>query len=257
MAKKYDLVGSVYNRYAKENKYQEEEVVKTFSSLEEVDKFTSSFKGSYDLSRNLDPKYQNKTLFSIRIINSNNTYTYKSVIYDKKDLAQIIDSLIPKTVAEPYYHSAKIIRQKNDLFLKSFKEVETKIIRRSQKDQDDLYAIFGNNKLFSTLLNRYFRGDTFDSEITSLQIALERAFLEYEVFRHYLANKDKEKTNDNKKINDLKIAKTNFPQTTVIIPHDFSSYSFDSDKEEFLSEEEISFTYGEDEDIENYRRRRR
>ena len=43
MAYKYDIVGSCYDRYAKGNKYREEEVIKipgvTFNSLKDIDRF--------------------------------------------------------------------------------------------------------------------------------------------------------------------------------------------------------------------------
>ena len=100
--KQYDLVGYVYDRYSKGNRFKEEEIIKipgvTFNSLEEIDRFSSRFPNSYDLSNYLDKKYLNKTGFSIRITDNNGRSSYRSIIYNIPELSSIIDNLKEDTI---------------------------------------------------------------------------------------------------------------------------------------------------------------
>ena len=259
--KQYDLVGCVYDKYNRFNKYTEEEIIKipgvTFSSLEDIDKFTAGLSGSYDLSRRLDDKYQGKNTFSIRVTNSNDNFYYKSIIYNTPDLIKIIDSLKKNSVYTTHgYRTIKIYNGNNSLFIDSWLDVEKKIL---EKDSEWLSGVFGENSSYYTLINRYIKGDAFEND--NLILELEDAFREYEVFRKYLTNKDKVNNKSDKVKNKSTVSNVNVPSSTIPVKtslgaiedklgSDISYVSSDEEKEEdedvydpdeylFLSPEEL------------------
>ena len=259
--KQYDLVGCVYDKYNRFNKYTEEEIIKipgvTFSSLEDIDKFTAGLSGSYDLSRRLDDKYQGKNTFSIRVTNSNDNFYYKSIIYNTPDLIKIIDSLKKNSVYTTHgYRTIKIYNGNNPLFIDAWLDVEKKIL---EKDSEWLSGVFGENSSYYTLINRYIKGDAFEND--NLILELEDAFREYEVFRKYLTNKDKVNNKSDKVKNKSTVSSVNVPSSTIPVKtslgaiedklgSDISYVSSDEEKEEdedvydpdeylFLSPEEL------------------
>ena len=264
MAKHYDLVGSVYDKYAKGNKYKEEEIIKipgvTFNSLEDIDKFTASLSSSYDLSSRLDDKYQEKNTFSIRVTNNDKSFYYKSIIYNNPDLIKIIESLKKDSVYTTHgYRTIKMYNGNNPLFLDAWLDVEKKII---EKDSEWLSRVFGENSSYYNLINRYIKGDPFENGYLILE--LEEAFRNYEVFRKYLTNKDKKNIISNVNVTSSKIpAKTNLDVIEEKLGNDMNYISlddeddYDSDDLGFLTDEEKLAAYGEgNEDIEEHRRRR-
>lgn len=257
MAKHYDLVGSVYDKHTK--KFQEEEIIKvpgvSLDSLDSIDKFTAAFDGTYDLSHSLDAKYQNKNIFSIRVTTDDGKTYYHSVIYNKPDLVKIASSLKTSKVRTTHaYRTVKLYTGNNDLFLDAWLDVEKKII---EKDREWLYRVFGEKNSYSTLINRYINGDTFDSESSSVLLELEDAFKEYEVFRKYLTNKDKNI------VRNLNVPTSNVPSETTLEPIErkyTGSINFISlddndededryDKEEFFDEDEIRMMSDGDENV--------
>ena len=261
MAKHYDLVGSVYDKYARGNKYKEEEIIKiprvTFNSLEDIDKFTASFSGFYEFSNSFDDKYQKKTRFSIRITKNNGNVTYRPVIYNNPDLIEIIDSLKENTVQTIRgVRTVKMYLGDNDLFVDAWGDVSNKILKSKVNDADRewLFSVFGEKSSYTILINRYIKGDPFDSETDKILLDLERDFREYEVFRKYLTNKDKVK-------NKSTVSNVNVPSSTIPVKtslgaiedklgSDISYVSSDEEKEEdedvydpdeylFLSPEEL------------------
>ena len=265
MAKHYDLVGSVYDKYARGNKYREEEIIKipgvTFSSLDDIDKFTAGLSGSYDLSRRLDDKYQGKNTFSIRVTNSNDNFYYKSIIYNTPDLIKIIDSLKKNLVYTTRgYRTIKIYNGNNPLFIDAWLDVEKKIL---EKDSEWLSGVFGENSSYYTLINRYIKGDAFEND--NLILELEDAFRDYEVFRKYLTNKDRKNIISNVNIKSSSIpVKTNLDvieeklgDSISFVPLDDEEDDYEPDDFAFLSPEEREEAYGEGNiDIEEHRRRR-
>ena len=210
MAKHYDLVGSVYDKYARGNKYKEEEIIKipgvTFNSLEDIDKFTAGLSSSYDLSSRLDDKYQGKNTFSIRVTNSNDNFYYKSIIYNTPDLIKIIDSLKKNLVYTTHgYRTIKIYNGNNPLFIDAWLDVEKKIL---EKDSEWLSGVFGENSSYYTLINRYIKGDAFEND--NLILELEDAFRDYEVFRKYLTNKDRKNIISNVNIKSSSVTEGKF-----------------------------------------------
>ena len=233
MAKHYDLVGSVYDKYAKGNKYKEEEIIKipgvTFNSLEDIDKFTAGLTGAYDLSNRLDGKYQEKNTFSIRVTNNDKSFYYKSIIYNNPDLIKIIESLKSDLVYTTHgYRTNKMYNGNNPLFLDAWLDVEKKII---EKDSEWLSRVFGENSSYYTLINRYIKGDPFENGYLILE--LEEAFRNYEVFRKYLTNKDKKNIISNVNVTSSNIpVKTNLGVIEEKLGKDISYVPLDSDDDE-------------------------
>lgn len=273
--KQYDLVGSVYDKYARGNKYKEEEIIKipgvTFKSLEDIDRFTASFSGFYEFSNSLDDKYQKKTNFSIRITKNNGNVTYRSVIYNNPDLIEIIDSLEENTVHTIRgVRTVKMYLGDNDLFVDAWGDVSNKILKSKVNDADRewLFSVFGEKSSYTSLINRYIKGDPFDSETDRTFLDLEQDFREYEVFRRYLTNKDKtnnisgkannelDKENNKSTVSNVDVPSSNIPVKTSLgviedkLGSDISYVSLDEEKEEdedvydpdeylFLSPEEL------------------
>ena len=273
--KQYDLVGSVYDKYARGNKYREEEIIKipgvTFNSLEDIDKFTASFSGFYEFSNSLDDKYQKKTRFSIRITKNNGNVTYRTVIYNNPDLIEIIDSLKENTVQTIRgVRTVKMYLGDNDLFVDAWGDVSNKILKSKVNDADRewLFSVFGEKSSYTILINRYIKGDSFDSETDKILLDLERDFREYEVFRKYLTNKDKVKNKST--VSNVRVTSSNIPVKTSLgviedkLGSDISYVSLDDEEDDyepddfaFLSPKEREEAYGEGNiDIEEHRRRR-
>ncbi len=275
MAKHYDLVGSVYDKYARGNKYREEEIIKipgvTFNSLEDIDKFTAGLSGSYDLSSRLDDKYQGKNTFSIRVTNNDKSFYYKSIIYNNPDLVKIASSLKKNTsyrVSGP--RTVKMYLGNDELFIDAWSDVQNKILRSKviEEDREWLYNVFGENSRYTTLINRYIKGDPFDSETDIILLDLEQDFREYEVFRKYLTNKDKLKNKST--VSNVRVTSSKVPVKTSLgvieekLGDDISYVSLDDEEDDyepddfaFLSPEERVEAYGEGNiDIEEHRRRR-
>lgn len=287
--KQYDLIGYVYDKYNRFNKYTEEEIIKipgvTFNSLEDIDRFTASFSSFYEFSNSLDAKYQKKTNFSIRITKNNGNVTYRSVIYNNPDLIEIIESLEENTVQTIRgVRTVKMYLGDNDLFVDAWGDVSNKILKSKVNDADRewLFSVFGEKSSYTILINRYIKGDSFDSETDKILLDLERDFREYEVFRRYLTNKDKTNNNSEKANNELdkennkstvsnvNVSSSNIPVKTSLgviedkLGSDISYVSLDDEDDDyepddfaFLSDEERLEAYGEGNvDIEEHRRRR-
>src|SRR5699024_5727978 len=121
---------------------------------------------------------------------------------------------------------------------------------------------------YTILINRYIKGDSFDSETDKILLDLERDFREYEVFRRYLTNKDK--TNNKSTVSNVNVPSSNITVKTSLgviedkLGSDISYVSLDDEEDDyepddfaFLSPEERVEAYGEGNiDIEEYRRRR-
>ena len=265
--KQYNLVGYVYDKYNRINKFTEEEIIKipgvTFNSLEDIDRFTAGFSSFYELSNSLDDKYQKKTRFSIRITKDNENVTYRTVIYNNPDLIKIINSLKEDTVTTTRgVRTVKIYTGNNPLFIDAWLDVEKKILKQ---DKDWLYNVFGDKNSYTTLIDRYFNRDPFDTESDHLLLDLEQDFREYEVFRKYLTNKDKKNV-----ISNVNVITSSVPVKTSLgviedklgsdinyVPLDDEEDDYEPDDFAFLSPEEREEAYGEGNiDIEEHRRRR-
>ena len=112
----YELVGSIYNKYAKGNKYQEEEVVKidgiALDSLEAIVRFTAP-ENLYTISKKLPIKYQDKNQFAIRCSTNDHTVYYQRVIFNQPELVEVIDQLQKKmTLTSTGYKNLKLVNNR-------------------------------------------------------------------------------------------------------------------------------------------------
>ena len=209
--KQYDLVGYIYDRYSKSNRFKEEEIIKipgvTFNSLEEIDRFTAKFPSYYDLSNYLDKKYENKTGFSIRITDNNGRASYRSVIYNNPNLSELVDKLKQGTIT--------VVGKKRAVNLytgssKYFRDIWAKVKKQIQKeDRDWLNQVF-NNSWYLTLINQYLNRDPFESSPDISILDLERAFKDYGVLRKYITYKD------NSIVSNLNVTTSDIPNETTL-----------------------------------------
>ena len=247
--KKYDLVGYVYDRYSKDNKFKEEEILKIpgilFDSLEDIDKFTASFPSFYELSNSLDDKYQKKTNFSIRIAVNNGRYSYRSVIYNNPSLSEVIDKLKEDTITVAgKKRTVKLYTGSSTYFKDVWKTVEKKIL---EEDRDWFSQVFSGN-WYLTLINQYFNRDRFESTPSITILDLERAFKDYGVLRKYLTFKE------NSVVSNLNVPSSNIPVETTIDKKEVKTGNYtddivlgdeEDDKEEFFDEKEIGMMAGD------------
>lgn len=262
--KQYNLVGYVYDRYSKSNKFKEEEIIKmsgiTFDTLEDIDKFTASFSSSYDLSIYLGKNYESKTGFSIRITDNNGRYSYRSVIYNNPSLSEVIDKLKEDTITVAgKKRTVKLYTGSSTYFKDVWKSVEKKIL---EEDRDWFSQVFSGN-WYLTLTNQYFNRDRFESSPDISILDLERAFKDYGVLRKYLTFKG------NSVVSNLNVTLSSIPIETTIgreevktgnytddIALDDEEDDYEPDDFAFLSPEERLEAYGEgNEDIEEHRRK--
>lgn len=249
--KQYDLVGSVYDKYARGNKYREEEIIKipgvTFNSLEDIDKFTASFSSFYEFSNSLDAKYQKKTNFSIRITDNNGRYSYRSVIYNVPNLSEVIDKLKQGTIKVlGKKRTVNLYTGSSEYFRDIWKKVEKKI---SDEDREWFNSVFSDS-WYLTLINRYFNRDRLESSPDISILDLGRAFKDYSVFRKYITYKD------NSIVSNLNVTTSNIPTETAIDKEEVKTGNYTSDisldaeedsydKEEFLDDDEIKTMVGD------------
>ena len=245
MSKYYDLVVSSYNRTTKE--YEREEVIKipgvTFNSIEDIDRFTASM-DRFTFTCSLDEKYNKKNTFSIRVTDDKDNSYYKSVIFNEPLLVEIIDSLDKRTVhLSDGYRTINMISGNNALFSTAWNVVSNKITSNNEEDKTWLFNIFNKNSKYGKLLHKYMTGDAFDANHEDIWLDLEKLFRDYDVFRKYIVNKDKDI------VKNLEVISKEVPLETSITPlkrkyvgsthKSDDDYFDDYDKEEFFDEEEI------------------
>lgn len=246
MAKKYSLISYVYDRNRKGRKYIEEKIVTvpgiTFNSLADIDGFTARFSDSFSLSSFL--KLKSPQSFSIVVAKSDNSFYYNSVIYNRSDLLDIINSLEKVNIkTEQGIRTFMFYNGKDDIFVRAWREVEEKIIA---KNTQWLYKIFGEKGDFVNLINKYIKADPYEN--SSILFELSTTFRNYEVFRKYITNKDKRYS-----VTNLNVVSPSMPLKTVIgniddnktincTPLDDDQY--EPDHYGFLTDEEMDIAFG-------------
>ena len=208
MAKKYALVSYIYDRNKKGRKYTEEEIVTvpgiTLGSLADIDKFTAKFRDSYSLSNFL--KMKSPKSFSIVVTKSDNSFYYNSVIYNRSDLLDIVNSLEKVNIRTTQgVRTFMLYNGKSDIFVKAWREVEEQII---VKNSQWLYKVFGENGDFANLINKYIKADPYENN--SILLELATTFRNYEVFRKYITNTDKKYG-----ITNFKVVSSSLPLQTI------------------------------------------
>lgn len=259
--KQYDLVGYVYDRYSKGNRFKEEEIIKipgvTFNSLEEIDRFSSRFPNSYDLSNYLDKKYLNKTGFSIRITDNNGRSSYRSIIYNIPELSSIIDNLKEDTITvSGKKRTVNLYTGSSKYFRDIWDKVEKKIL---DEDREWFNNVF-NGSWYLTLINQYFNRDRFEASPDISILDLERAFKDYSVLRKCITYKD------NSIVSNLNVTTSNIPFETNLDKREVKTSNYtsdvpldkeeDDDKEEFFDDKELKMMAGEGDVPYNFRGRR-
>lgn len=250
MAKQYVLVGSVYDRFAKGNKFKEEEVIKipgvTFNSLVDVDRFTSQIT-SFDLLNTITKGYKSKNTISIKVFyNEENSY-FKTAIFNNKELYELLESV--KKVAKKRDGKFKdifVITKSNSYFNNNLEQMMKLLY---DEDASKLDSIFGKNKYFSILINKYLKRDKFE-DASSIIEELRNAFKDYDVFRTFIVNKNKSNTYTNCNIEPSTIV--NIKSKPVIagtkvgefISKDSVDIDEEDDKEEFFDDKEIELMSG-------------
>ena len=270
MAYKYDIVGSYYDKYAKGNKYREEEVIKipgvTFNSLKDIDRFTASTT-KIDFENMIKDNYKYKNHFSIRVTNSDGRSFYRTIIFDNKELVDLINSIKKKKLMSPNGpRTVDYITGNNELLSNLWKDVEDLV---KTKNVEAVNSTFDDNYAF--IIRRYIESDT--NESTEDYIMIRDWFREYNVFRKYLTGKTKSF------VSNMNVRNSNYERSmevntsdVVYRSHKYSEDDYDDDKEEgiiyyddgtykedeeFLEADEYEGAYGEgNEDIEDYRRSR-
>lgn len=249
--KQYDLVGYVYDRCSKDNKFKEEEIIKIpgvlFDSLEDIDKFTANFSSLYDLSEYLGKNYENKTRFSIRISDNSERFSYRSVIYNNPSLSEVIDKLKEGTIiVAGKKRTVKLYTGSSTYFKDIWEIVEKKIL---EEDRDWFNQIFSGS-WYLTLINQYFNRDPFEISPSITILDLERAFKDYGVLRKYLTFKE------NSVVSNLNVTTSNIPTETIIDKSEVKTGNYtddiafddeedDYDKEEFFDEKELGMMAGD------------
>ena len=247
MAYKYDIVGSYYDKCAKGNKYREEEVIKIpgvkFNSLKDVDRFTASTTKS-DFENMIKDNYTYKNHFSIRVTNSEGRSFYRSIIFDNKELVDLITSIKKKTIKSPNGpRTVDYIMGNNKLFLDLWDKVD-KLVKIKNSDAvtnavDDNYAF---------IIRRYIESDA--NEMSEDYTMIREWFREYNVFRKYFISKvNPFISNMNVRNNNYKTPMKVNNSNVVYRSHNNDNKDYDYDKEEFFDEKEIEMMSDGDENV--------
>lgn len=247
MAKKYELIGCYYNKYAK-NKYQEEQVIKLdgvkLDSLEDIDRFTSMYSYQY-FTTMISNVYPNKNMFSIRVSDTkNNNRYFLKTIYDDKELNKILGMTIRKTIdTATGKRTANLVPLREEIVYKTLAPIKEALI---DKDYDKITSLIYTRSDYMFKLERFCKSSFDEKEADNDLALLETEFCDYPVFRDaYLprVKKNVDKLNINtSKVENLKrniVVNKETPETNQL------AYFCQDEKEEFLSEEEYEKAYGD------------
>lgn len=245
MAKRYDLVGSVYDKYAKGNKYTKEEIIKvpgvSLTTLEDIDNFTAKH-NRISFQTAIGDKYNSKNTYSIRVTNNKGEVYYQKVIFNNEEIVRLTNHLENTTIhIGTGYISTKLISENSPLFIESWAVIEEYI---SKKKIQAINSLFNENSNFAFLIRRYINSDTSDS-YTELN-EIRKAFRDYKTFRKFIVNKDKllvtnldilenEVYEKSTTINKDKQISTTIGSTFTFTKKD----NLEEDEEEFLTEDEL------------------
>lgn len=254
---------SVKNEYAIvaanhfNNKFTDQEVIKIpdveFNSLEEIDRYTAAMTKD-EFAMQLSYENSMKNTYSIRILNSNSEPSWRRIIFNKKELIPIIDSIVKKTVCKTkkgkkHFFTTKYITSNDPFFVRNWNEVVDEITNGNAEKINYLFE--GSYDLLAyakVLMNT----DPYDYEGINEQLQrLENSFRNYDEFRRYLTNKEKP-YNQNKYLANFKIKQVIVKPTVMIKTQPEAIKSFNEDKEEFLDYDEIESMVGGDIDSEPY-----
>ncbi len=223
----YELVGSIYNKYAKGNKYQEEEVVKidgiALDSLEAIDRFTAP-ENLYTISKKLPIEYQDKNQFAIRCSTNDHTVYYQRVIFNQPELVEVIDQLQKKmALTSTGYKNLKLVPVAMPLVQRTLKPIEQAV---TDRNLGNLSLLLPDEGDFAWHVRRYLNADSSEASYGLGMTELMQEARHYSNFRKILVHQMKQPKKgfqlyQPKKINTaMKITRKNSAATnqTVSIP---------------------------------------
>lgn len=247
MAKKYELIGCYYNKYA-ENKYQNEQVIKIdgvkLDSLESIDKFTSLYTYQYftDMLGNI---YPDKNMFSIRVSDSKSDKSYfLKTIYDDKELNKVLGMTTKKTIdTAPGKRTVSLVPLREKIVYQTFAPIKEALVN---KDYDEVSSLIYTRSDYMFKLERFCKTSYDEGEADNDLASLEKEFCDYQIFRDAYLPRIKKKVDNlviktNKKpvfTSNIAVNKeTQFTEQLVKFNQD--------EKEEFLDEAEYAKAYGD------------
>lgn len=247
MAKKYELIGCYYNKYA-ENKYQNEQVIKIdgvkLDSLESIDEFTSLYTYQYftDMLGNI---YPDKNMFSIRVSDSKSDKSYfLKTIYDDKELNKVLGMTTKKTIdTATGKRTVSLVPLREKIVYQTFAPIKEALVN---KDYDEVSSLIYTRSDYMFKLERFCKTSYDEGEADNDLASLEKEFCDYQIFRDAYLPRIKKKVDNlviktNKKpvfTSNIAVNKeTQFTEQLVKFNQD--------EKEEFLDEAEYAKAYGD------------
>lgn len=249
MAKKYELIGCRYDKYA-DKKYQNEEVIKIdgikLDSLEAIDYFTTeqSFVAFEKIMMNI---YPNKNLFSIRVTDTRNESNYfLKPIYGDAKLHDLLEKTVKKTIDTlAGKRSVNLVPLGEEIVYKTFSPIKDAL---REKNYDKIRSLINTRSSFMFEMER-FCGTSYDEGLEDTDLLkIEREFCDYPVFRDaYFPRIKKKVANLAVRPNKVSTFQNNIsvdkePKEAVV---ENLMLLNQGEKEEFLSAEEYQKTYGD------------
>lgn len=247
MAKKYELIGCYYNKYAK-NKYQNEQVIKIagvkLDSLESIDKFTSMYTYQH-FTDMLDNIYPDKNMFSIRVSYSKDDKNYfLKTIYDDKELNRVLGMTTKKTIdTATGKRTVSLVPLREKIVYQTFAPIKEALIN---KNYDEVSSLIYTRSDYMFKLERFCKASYDEGEADNELLLLEREFCDYQVFRDaYLPRIKKKVDNLVIKTNKKPVFTSNITvNKEVQFTEQLVRFNQD-EKEEFLDETEYEKAYGD------------
>ena len=184
MAKKYELIGCYYNKYAK-NKYQNEQVIKIdgvkLDSLESIDRFTSMYTYQY-FTNMLGNIYPDKNMFSIRVSDSKSDKNYfLKTIYDDKELNKVLGMTTKKTIdTATGKRTVSLVPLREKIVYQTFAPIKEALVN---KDYDEVSSLIYTRSDYMFKLERFCKTSYDEVEADNDLASLEKEFCDYSVFR--------------------------------------------------------------------------
>ena len=247
MAKKYELIGCYYNKYAK-NKYQNEQVIKIdgvkLDSLESIDRFTSMYTYQY-FTNMIGNIYPDKNMFSIRVSDTKSDKCYfLKTIYEDKELNKVLGMTTKKTIdTATGKRTVSLVPLREKIVYQTFAPIKAALVN---KDYDEVSSLIYTRSDYMFKLERFCKTSYDEGETDNNLALLEKEFCDYPVFRDAYLPRTK------KKVDDLKVRINKSPVFTsnIVVNKDVQFTDqlarFNQDeKEEFLDEAEYERAYGD------------
>lgn len=249
MAKKYELIACRYDNRSK-NKYQGEEVVKIdgikLNTLEDIDTFTSRYP-YVTFEKIMSNMYPSKNLYSIRVTDSKtDTSYYLKAVYGDKELYKVLRMASKRTIdTSTGKRTVNLVPLREEIVYKTFSPIKEALLA---KDYSKICSLINTRKDYMFKLENFCNSSYDESAEDKELLNLEREFCDYPVFRDaYIPRIKKKVSNLNispKKVatfkNDISVDKE--PKEAVV---ENLVMLNQSEKEEFLTEEEYQNSYGD------------